>query len=158
MLDAVDVPVLAAGGITDGRAFAEVMADGAAGARIGTRFLATTESGAHPAYKRAVVDAAGDSTVVTGAFAVCPLCATSPRARVLRSAVERLAELDDDVVATTGPTRVPVPRGSGLPPLAGAEGHLDAMAMYAGAGVGAVTDVRPAAEVVAELMAGLERR
>jgi nitronate monooxygenase len=74
---------------------------------------------------------------------------------VLRSAVERLAELDDDVVATMGSTRVPVPRGSGLPPVAGAEGHLDAMAMYAGAGVGAVTDVRPAAEVIAELMAGL---
>ncbi len=157
VLDAVEVPVLAAGGITDGRAFADVMADGAAGARIGTRFLATTESGAHPTYKQAVVDAAGDSTVVTGAFAVCPLCATSPRARVLRSAVERLAELDDDVVATLGPTRVPVPRRSGLPPVAGAEGHLDAMAMYAGAGVGAVTAVRPAAEVISELMAAPER-
>ncbi len=75
---------------------------------------------------------------------------------MLRSAVERLAELDDDVVATMGPTRVPVPRGSGLPPVTGAEGHLDAMATYAGAGVGAVTDVRPAAEVVAELVAALE--
>ncbi|GAB3316209.1 enoyl-[acyl-carrier-protein] reductase FabK [Geodermatophilus aquaeductus] len=160
VLDAVDVPVLAAGGITDGRSFAEVMAAGAAGARIGTRFLATTESGASPAYRQAVVDAAGDSTVVTDAFAVCPLCATSPRARVLRAAVERLAELDGDVVGTVsmGGTRVPVPRGSGLPPVAGAEGHLDAMAMYAGAGVGAVTAVRPAADVVAELMATLERR
>jgi nitronate monooxygenase len=49
-----------------------------------------------------------------------------------------------------------VPRGSGLPPVTGAEGHLDAMATYAGAGVGAVTDVRPAAEVVAELVAALE--
>jgi nitronate monooxygenase len=76
---------------------------------------------------------------------------------VLRAAVERLAELDDDVVGTVsmGGGRAPVPRGSGLPPVAGAEGHLDAMAMYAGAGVGAVTDVRPAAEVVAELMAAL---
>ncbi|SFT66928.1 nitronate monooxygenase [Geodermatophilus amargosae] len=159
VLDAVEVPVLAAGGITDGRSFAEVMAAGAAGARIGTRFLATTESGASPAYKQAVVDAADDSTVVTDAFAVCPLCATSPRARVLRAAVDRLAELDDDVVGTVsmGGARVPVPRGSGLPPVTGAEGHLDAMAMYAGAGVGAVTDVRPAAEVVAELMAELER-
>jgi nitronate monooxygenase len=158
VLDAVEVPVLAAGGISDGQTFAEVMAAGAAGARIGTRFLATTESGASPAYKQAVVDAAGDSTVITDAFADCPLCATSPRARVLRAAVERLAELDDDAVATMGPTRVPVPRGSGLPPVTGAEGHLDAMAMYAGAGVGAVTDVRPATEVVAELMAALGRR
>ncbi|MEX5718587.1 NAD(P)H-dependent flavin oxidoreductase [Geodermatophilus maliterrae] len=160
VLDAVEVPVLAAGGISDGLAFAEVMAAGAAGARIGTRFLATSESGAHPAYKWAVVDAVGDCTVITDAFADCPLCATSPRARVLRDAVERLAELDDDVVGTVimGGARVPVGRGSGLPPVAGAEGHLDAMAMYAGAGVGSVTDIRPAAEVVAELMAELERR
>ncbi|MBM7808293.1 nitronate monooxygenase [Geodermatophilus bullaregiensis] len=160
VLDAVGVPVLAAGGISDGRAFTEVMTAGAAGARIGTRFLATTESGAHPAYKQAVVDAAGDCTVVTDAFAVCPLCATSPRARVLIAAVQRLAELDDDVVGTVamGGARVPVGRGSGLPPVVGAEGHPDAMAMYAGAGVGSVTDVRPAAEVVAALMAEVERR
>ncbi|PRY48634.1 nitronate monooxygenase [Geodermatophilus tzadiensis] len=158
VLDAVDVPVLAAGGISDGRSFAEVLAAGAAGARIGTRFLATPESGAHPAYKRAVVDAAGDCTEITGAFAVgCPLCATSPRARVLRTAVERLAEVDDDVAATIGRDRVPVPRGSGLPPVAGVEGRLDAMALYAGAAVGSVGDVRPAAEVVAELVAAVER-
>ncbi len=157
VLAAVDVPVLAAGGIGDGRALAEVVAAGAAGARIGTRFLATAESGAHPAYKQAVVDAAGDGTEITGAFAVdCPLCATSPRARVLRASVERLAALDGDVVATLSRSRVPVPRGSGIPPVAGAEGHLDAMAMYAGAGAGAVTAIRPAAEVVAELAAALE--
>jgi nitronate monooxygenase len=57
-----------------------------------------------------------------------------------------------------GRARVPVPRGSGLPPVAGAEGHLDAMAMYAGAAVGSVTGIRPAAEVVAELVAELDRR
>ena len=157
VLAAVDVPVLAAGGIGDGLALAGVVAAGAAGARVGTRFLATTESGAHPAYKQAVIDATGDCTVVTGAFAVdCPLCATSPRARVLRASVERLAELDDDVVATLGRNRVRVPRGAGIPPVAGAEGHLDAMPMYAGAGAGAVTGIRPAAEVVAELAAALE--
>ncbi|MGY1680597.1 NAD(P)H-dependent flavin oxidoreductase [Geodermatophilus sp. SYSU D01176] len=160
VLGAVDVPVLAAGGITDGRAFAEVVAAGADGARIGTRFIATVESGAHPAYKQALVDAAGDCTVITDAFANCPLCATSPRARVLRAAVERVAELGDDVVGTAvmGGKQVAVPRGSGLPPVAGFEGHLDATAMYAGAGVGSVTGIRPAAEVVAELVAELERR
>jgi nitronate monooxygenase len=160
VLDAVDVPVLAAGGIADGRSFDEVMAAGADGARIGTRFIATVESGAHPLYKQAVLDAVGDATVVTDAFADCPLCATSPRARVLRTAVARLTELDDDVVgtATMGGERVPVPRGSGSPPSAGVEGRVDAMAMYAGAAVGSVTEIQPAAEVIAELMAGLEGR
>jgi nitronate monooxygenase len=160
VLDAVDVPVLAAGGIADGRSFDEVMAAGADGARIGTRFIATVESGAHPLYKQAVLDAVGDATVITDAFADCPLCATSPRARVLRTAVARLAELDDDVVgtATMGGERVPVPRGSGIPPSAGVEGRVDAMAMYAGAAVGSVTEIQPAAEVIAELMAALEGR
>lgn len=150
VLDAVDVPVLAAGGISDGAAFAEVLRAGADGARIGTRFLATTESGAHPAYKQAVVDAGDDATVVTDAFADCPLCATSPRARILRSAVEHVRQIQDDVVATSA--RGPVPPHSGLPPTVDVEGHVEAMALYAGAGVGRVHDVRPAADVVAELM------
>jgi len=73
--------VLAAGGIGDWpAAFAEVLAAGAAGARAGTRFVATNESGAHPAYKQAVAGATAASTEITGAFSVCPLCATEPRA------------------------------------------------------------------------------
>ena len=157
--DAVAVPVLAAGGISDGDTFAEVLRAGADGARIGTRFIATTESGAHPAYKQAIVDAGEDATVLTDAFADCPLCATSPRTRVLRTAVERVAALDDDVVgtATLGERTVPIPRHSGLPPFAGVEGHVEAMALYAGAGVGSVAAVQPAAEVVAELMGALDR-
>jgi len=58
VLGQVDVPVLAAGGIGDGRAFAAMLDGGAAGVRLGTRFVATKESGAHPVYKQAVVDAA----------------------------------------------------------------------------------------------------
>ena len=82
VLDAVDVPVLAAGGVADGRTLAAVLAAGADGARMGTRFVATTESGAHDLYKRAVVDAGADTTEITDAFAACPLCASSPPARV----------------------------------------------------------------------------
>jgi nitronate monooxygenase len=159
VLEVVQVPVLGAGGIADGRAVAAVLAAGAAGARIGTRFVATVESGAHPDYKQAVVDATGDSTVVSDAFADCPLCATSPRARVLRAAAERVASFGSDVVATAtiGGTDVPVPRGSGMPPSAAVTGHVEAMAMYAGEGVGSVTGIRPAADVVADLMADVEQ-
>ena len=91
VLDVTDVPVLAAGGIGDGRALAAVLAAGADGARIGTRFIATVESGAHPEYKGAVLEARAGSTEITSAFAQCALCATSPRARVLRSCVGVLA-------------------------------------------------------------------
>jgi nitronate monooxygenase len=159
VLEVVRVPVLAAGGISDGRALAAVLAAGAAGARIGTRFIATTESGAHPAYKQAVVDATGEGTVVSDAFADCPLCATSPRARVLRTAADRVTAFGSDVVATATirGTDVPVPRGSGMPPSAAVAGHVEAMAMYAGEGVGSVTGIRPAAAVVADLVADVER-
>ena len=72
VLDEIELPVLAAGGIGGGRAIAAVLAAGAAGARMGTRFIATDESGAHPAYKQAVVDASAGSTAISDAFAICP--------------------------------------------------------------------------------------
>src|SRR5690606_4872128 len=55
VVDAVGIPVIAAGGIADGRGMAAAMALGAAGVQIGTRFAATLESSAHENYKRAVV-------------------------------------------------------------------------------------------------------
>lgn len=146
----LDVPVLAAGGIGDGRAFAAVLGMGAAGARAGTRFVATAESGAHPAYKQAVAGAGPDSTEITGAFAVCPLCATVPRARVLRSCVHALRGLPGDTAGETimGGQPVTVPRGHGLPPGAAATGHVEAMAMYAGESVTAIPAIEPVAQVI----------
>jgi nitronate monooxygenase len=157
-LEAVSIPVVAAGGITDGKRFAEVLAEGAAGARMGTRFVATEESGAHPFYKQAIVDAQGDCTVITDAFAVCPLCVTSPRARVLRTAANRVSEPGDDFVGTVTMSdgSIPVPRGSGMPPSAAVLGDVAAMALYAGTGVGSVTGIRPVAEVIAELMSHVD--
>ena len=145
-----DLPVLAAGGIGDARAFAAVLAAGADGVRAGTRFVAAAESGAHPLYKQAVTNAAAGSTEITGAFSVCPLCATSPRARVLTSCVGALRELDGDTVGemAQGGQRVPVPRGHGAPPGAAATGHIDAMPMYAGESAAAITSVEPAAAIL----------
>src|SRR5207245_10536114 len=74
VLDAVDVPVLAAGGITSARGLAAVLAAGAAGARMGTRFIATKESGAHSDYVAAVVAAEGHETESTGRSNECPPC------------------------------------------------------------------------------------
>jgi nitronate monooxygenase len=155
VLDAVPIPVLAAGGIADAGTVAAAMAAGADGVRIGTRFVAATESAAHPDYKQALVDAAGDCTVITNTFSRdCPLCATRPRHRVLRSAVERVKALNGDVVGTLtlGGQRIPLPPGAGLPPLAAVDGDVAAMALYAGAGVGAITAIRPAAELINDLM------
>ncbi|GAA1275383.1 nitronate monooxygenase [Pseudonocardia aurantiaca] len=159
VLRAVDVPVLAAGGIAEPRALAAVLAAGAAGARIGTRFVASAESGAHPEYVLAVLGAGPDSTEVTDQFDVCPLCATLPRARVLRSALDALAKLDGEtvgaVVGQGGET--PLPARSGIPAHENVRGAVQAMALYAGAGVHLVNEVQPADRIVRELADGAEQ-
>ncbi|MFF5991201.1 NAD(P)H-dependent flavin oxidoreductase [Prauserella flavalba] len=159
VLDEVDVPVLAAGGIGTARGVAAVLAAGAAGVRVGTRFIATTESGAHPGYVAALLAAGPDSTEISDGFADCPLCATVPRARVLRSAVAAVSALGGDTVGsmTVHGETITLPARAGLPPHRGVRGHVEAMALYAGEAVAAVTEVRDAAEVVRELAEGAER-
>ncbi len=68
MVDALSVPVLASGGIMDGRGLAAALVLGAEATQMGTAFLACEESGAHPEFKRAVLEAAEDETAVTRAF------------------------------------------------------------------------------------------
>jgi nitronate monooxygenase len=150
LVDELDVPVLAAGGISDQAAFADVLRHGAAGARVGTRFVATDESGAHPIYKQAVLDARAGETEITDAFAVCPLCATSPRARVLRPCVNAVRRLRSEEVGEVvlGGQRLTLPKGHGLPPGTTATGNIDAMPMYAGESVGTIESIESAADVI----------
>lgn len=70
--DAVNVPVIAAGGITDGRGLVASLALGAQAVQIGTRFVGSKESGAHKAYKQAIFDSDEESTVVTKSFSGRP--------------------------------------------------------------------------------------
>jgi nitronate monooxygenase len=78
VVDAVDVPVVAAGGVMDGRGLVAALALNAAGAQLGTRFLVARESGAHPDYRKRLLDATERDTVVTSAF-------TGRPARALRN-------------------------------------------------------------------------
>ncbi|MCL4558580.1 MAG: nitronate monooxygenase [Deltaproteobacteria bacterium] len=66
VVDAVGVPVVAAGGIADQRGFVAARALGAQGIQMGTRFVSSTEAPVHPAFKQAIIDAEDDSTVLTG--------------------------------------------------------------------------------------------
>ena len=68
VVDAVKQPVVAAGGITDGRGLAAALALGATGVLIGTRFIATKESAAPPFYKEAVIKTSSNHTTITDAF------------------------------------------------------------------------------------------
>lgn len=70
--DAVHIPVIAAGGLMDGRGLAASLALGASGVQMGTRFLTSAESGAHPSYKQALLGSTEESTVLTDAFSGRP--------------------------------------------------------------------------------------
>lgn len=156
VLERVAVPVVAAGAIATARGVAAVLAAGADAARIGTRFLATPEADVHPDYLDALLAAGADDTVLTTAFST-----TWPDAphRVLRSCVDAARALTGDTVGTltVGDRQLPLPRLGPQTPVRATAGHVAAMANYAGQGVGAVTAVRPAADVVRELADGAEQ-
>jgi len=152
VLDAVDVPVVASGGIGTARAVAAVLAAGAGAARVGTRFVAAAEADAHPRYVEALVRAGSGDTVLTETFSL--MWEHAPH-RVLRSSVAAVEGLVEDLAGetTVGGMTVPVPRLAPSPPTRLTTGRIDAMALYAGQAVGAVTGVQPAAEIVRELCA-----
>jgi NAD(P)H-dependent flavin oxidoreductase YrpB (nitropropane dioxygenase family) len=153
VLDLVNIPVLAAGGITTPRALAAALAAGAAGARIGTALVAAEEADFHPDYKRAIVTASSADAVYSDAFAA--FWPDAPH-RVLRSAIDAVQALDLPTVGVMeiGGQRIDVPRAAGAAPVASATGHIEAMALFAGQGVGTVTEVRPAATIIRELATG----
>jgi NAD(P)H-dependent flavin oxidoreductase YrpB (nitropropane dioxygenase family) len=158
VLDAVEVPVVAAGGIATARGVAACLAAGASAARVGTRLLATEESGAHPSYVAALLEAGAEDTVLTDAFSVMWPRGPEPH-RTLRAALEAAEAFDGEVVGETrmGASALPVPR-FGVPcPNRDTTGEIAAMVHYAGQSVGATTEVLPAAQVVQELADGAER-
>jgi NAD(P)H-dependent flavin oxidoreductase YrpB (nitropropane dioxygenase family) len=155
VLEAVSVPVVAAGGLGSARAVAAVLEAGASAARVGTRFLAAEEADVHPAYLDALVHTRAEDTVLTTTFS-----SQWPNAphRVLRSSVAAALELEADEVGQTelaSGVQVPVTRLSPLSPGRRTTGHVEAMALYAGQSVDHVQRRLPAAEIVAELTAGL---
>jgi nitronate monooxygenase len=157
-LDAVEVPVVAAGGIATARGVAACLAAGAAAVRVGTRLLATEESGAHPRYQAALLAAGAEDAVLTDAFSVMWPPGPEPH-RTLRSALEAAEALEAEVVGETrmGSHTLPVPR-FGVPcPNRETTGEIAAMVHYAGQGVGATARVVPAAQVIEELTEGAER-
>lgn len=155
VLDAVSVPVIAAGGIATARGVAAALAAGAHGVRVGTRFIAATESDAHPAWVRALIDAAAEDAVVSVAFNV-GLPEPGPH-RVLRSSIEAAQALTADqagVLRLAG-AEIPVARFGAQPPTRDSTGAIEAMPFYAGQSAGAVRAIQPAAEIMAELAAGV---
>lgn len=167
VVDAIaPTPVVAAGGIADARGVAAALVLGAQAVSIGTRFLATTESTAHPLYKQKIVEAREGDTVRSTLFGY-----TWPNAphRTLRTAfVEQWlsdqqrgneARPDEPVIGETriAGERVAVKRFMGFTPSVETSGDIESMALYAGQGVGLIREIKPAAEVVRELVEGARK-
>jgi NAD(P)H-dependent flavin oxidoreductase YrpB (nitropropane dioxygenase family) len=160
VLEAVAVPVLAAGGIGTGRALAAVLAAGAAGARVGTRFVAAEEADAHFQYVRALMAATAQDTVYTEAFSNGWLHAPH---RCLRACVETAAVLEGEFVGDRpqdgdARQRLPVRRFQPMVISATVSGTIAAMPHWAGESVDGVKWVQTAAEIVHELVGEAEER
>jgi NAD(P)H-dependent flavin oxidoreductase YrpB (nitropropane dioxygenase family) len=157
VLSEVDVPVLAAGGIGNGRAMAAALAAGADGVRVGTRFVASEESGAHPQYLQALIAARPEDAIQAQVFSNAVV---SGQQRVLRSCVEAAQAIQTDVVgeiASLDGGRVSVPRFGAVAVDRSATGAIGAMSLFAGESVGSVRDVQLARGIVYELAAEAER-
>ena len=160
VLEAVDVPVLAAGGVGSGRAMAAVMAAGADGVRVGTRFIAAVEPEAHPVYVQALIDAQAQDTVVTDAFNGGDWLVDYERIRILQSSLEAAQASKGEMIGEyenpwTG-ERYPMRRFGADTITKAATGHIEAMPHFAGEGVGAVKRVQTAAEIIDELLSEAE--
>ena len=151
VLARVFVPVVVAGGIATAADVSAALAAGAAAVRVGTAFVVTEESGGHPSYVQALLLArSGEDTVLTTAFGVG--WPDAPH-RVLACAVAAAQACDSDTVGEAGPphARRPVPRFAVDPPGRDMTGHIEAMALYAGMGVGQCNRLLPAGELVEQL-------
>lgn len=150
----VEVPVLAAGGIATAGSVRAALAAGADGVRVGTRFIASIESGAHRAWIDALIAARGEDAVVTESFSKG--VPAIPH-RVLRSSIDAAKAHDGEVIGEMelGGVVRQMERFQSFPPNKSFRGDVEAMPFYAGQGAGAVRDVLPAAEIVAELAEGI---
>jgi NAD(P)H-dependent flavin oxidoreductase YrpB (nitropropane dioxygenase family) len=162
VVDAVGpMPVLAAGGIADRRCVIAALALGAAGVWVGTRFLAATEANIHPVYRDRVLASSGDDTLYSELFDIgwpeAPL-------RTLKTPVTEAWERagrpcppdrpgEGDIVARRADGSA-IPRYHFGSPTREVVGDIEAMALYAGEGVGLVRSAEPAATIVRALAGG----
>ncbi len=157
LVDAVaPTPVLAAGGIGDGRGLAAALCLGAAGVWMGTRFLLANEADAHPDYQGWLIDAGASDTVYTTLFR-----GGWPPNTPLRTLQNKSLQLwqdagrpepgrgpgENDVIGHTS-KGVPIIRYHDDFPGAHTTGDLESMVLYAGEGVGVMHEILPATEIV----------
>ncbi len=155
------IPVVAAGGIADGRGLAAALSLGADGILLGTRFIATPECNAHEVFKQKIVAASEEETVRTTLFGhgwpnAYHRTLRTPFVEQWLPQEQRGSEqrADEPVIGevTLGGMRVPLMRFGGIPPALDASGDIESMDFLVGQSVGLVREIKPAAEIVREIV------
>lgn len=152
-------PVIAAGGIADGRGIASALALGASGVWIGTRFLASKEANVHPVYKQKILEASENDTAYTTLFDIG--WPDAPH-RVLKNSTywewinaggpsTGKRPKEQEVIARDSSGHE-IRRYSDTIPTPDIEGNLEALALYAGQSAGLIQGIKSAEEIVKQLV------
>lgn len=157
-----DIPVIAAGGIVDERGYVAALALGAQGICLGTRFVATEESYAHPIYKRKLLEL--DETEYTNVFGRArwpgapQRVLETPFFKDWKSLPAHESEINQPLIghSTINGMEKDIRRFSGTVPNRTTTGDIESMVLYAGEGVGLIKEILPAAEVVKRLVEGAQ--
>ncbi len=143
---AVDVPVVCAGGIVDGRGLAAAFAMGAAGVQVGTRFVCSTECTVHPNYKNALVKAKERCTAVTGA----------PTGHPVRCIENKLTKEFLKLEYDHAPNEQIEKLGTGRLRAAVVDGDVEMGSVMSGQSAALVNDVRPCADIITGMVSEAE--
>lgn len=141
VVDAVELPVIAAGGIGDGRGIAAALALGAVGVQMGTRFICAEECTVHKNYKEAVIKARDRDTVLTGF-----------KGHYVRVLKNKLTRVYDELVARNAPEEEFQKLGVGKLRLSAVEGDVEGGTIMAGQVAAMVKKIQPAQEIIKELV------
>lgn len=148
LVDAVKIPVIAAGGIADGRGLAAVLALGAAGAQIGTRFVCSSECIAADAYKQAIINSRDRDAVVTGRSTGHPV-------RNLKNKLTRkIKKLEAQKVSKAEIEQL----GSGKLKAAAIDGDVEEGSVMAGQVSGMISEIKNVEEIIREIILKAEKR
>jgi enoyl-[acyl-carrier protein] reductase II len=146
IVDAVSIPVVAAGGIADGRGLAAALALGAVGVQMGTRFICAEECIAHPNYKQKIVKASDRATITTGHSLGHPVRA------IKNPMTHKFEEMEKEGISE----ETLIELGTGKLRLAVEEGDMTWGSIMAGQISGLIHDVLPAAEIIRRTVAEAE--
>lgn len=141
VVDAVDIPVIAAGGIADGRGMAAAFALGAEGVQIGTRFVCASECRVHENYKRAILNVKDRSSAVTG----------RPTGHPVRCIRNKLTSQFDHMEISGASVEDIEALGAGKLRAAVVDGDVDFGSVMAGQIAAMVSRIQPASEIIEEI-------